>query len=181
MSFLKNRTVIGVICIVLSLIICFAVTPLFNKGMSQKTEIVRVTKDIKIGDEITKDMVQTVEVGGYNLPEDVVKNTETVLGKFASADMVPGDYIISSKVADEPAAENAYFESFGKKPVPVRSGGSIPIISTFEEVLGIKSILMGFGLESDAIHSPNENFSLDIFRKGIEAVVEFHKEFGKQA
>jgi pilus assembly protein CpaB len=69
MSFLKNRTVIGVICIVLSLIICFAVTPLFNKGMSQKTEIVRVTKDIKIGDEITKDMVQTVEVGGYNLPE----------------------------------------------------------------------------------------------------------------
>lgn len=108
MSFLKNRTVIGVICIVLSLIICFAVTPLFNKGMSQKTEIVRVTKDIKIGDEITKDMVQTVDVGGYNLPEDVVKNTETVLGKFASADMVPGDYIISSKIADEPAAENAY-------------------------------------------------------------------------
>ena len=108
MSFLKNRTVIGVICIVLSLIICFAVTPLFNKGMSQKTEIVRVTKDIKIGDEITKDMVQTVEVGGYNLPGDVVKNTETVLGKFASADMVPGDYIISSKIADEPAAENAY-------------------------------------------------------------------------
>lgn len=108
MSFLKNRTVIGVICIVLSLIICFAVTPLFNKGMSQKTEIVRVTKDIKIGHEITKDMVQTVEVGGYNLPEDVVKNTETVLGKFASADMVPGDYIISSKIADEPAAENAY-------------------------------------------------------------------------
>lgn len=108
MSFLKNRTVIGVICIVLSLIICFAVTPLFNKGISQKTEIVRVTKDIKIGDEITKDMVQTVEVGGYNLPGDVVKNTETVLGKFASADMVPGDYIISSKIADEPAAENAY-------------------------------------------------------------------------
>jgi len=108
MSFLKNRTVIGVICIVLSLIICFAVTPLFNKGISQKTEIVRVAKDIKIGDEITKDMVQTVEVGGYNLPEDVVKNTETVLGKFASADMVPGDYIISSKIADEPAAENAY-------------------------------------------------------------------------
>lgn len=108
MSFLKNRTVIGVICIVLSLIICFAVTPLFNKGMSQKSEIVRVTKNIKIGDEITKDMVQSVEVGGYNLPGDVVKNTETVLGKFASADMVPGDYIISSKIADEPAAENAY-------------------------------------------------------------------------
>ncbi|KAA5431775.1 M20 family dipeptidase, partial [Bacteroides cellulosilyticus] len=50
----------------------------------------------------------------------------------------------------------------------------IPIISTFEQVLGIKTVLMGFGLESNAIHSPNENFPLNIFRKGIEAVVEFH-------
>lgn len=108
MSFLKNRTVIGVICIVLSLLICFAVTPLFNQGISQKAKIVRVTKPIKIGEVITKDMVQTVEVGGYNLPEDVVRHTDTVIGKFASADLVPGDYIISSKIADAPAAENAY-------------------------------------------------------------------------
>ena len=78
MSFLKNRTVIGVICIVLSLLICFAVTPLFNQGISQKAEIVRVIKPIKIGEVITKDMVQTVEVGGYNLPEDVVRHTDTV-------------------------------------------------------------------------------------------------------
>ena len=108
MSFLKNRTVIGVICIVLSLLICFAITPLFNQGISQKEEIVRVTKPIKIGEEITGDMVKSVEVGGYNLPEDVVKNLDTVIGKFASADLVPGDYIIGSKIADTPAAENAY-------------------------------------------------------------------------
>lgn len=108
MSFFKNRTVIGVICIVLSLLICFAVTPLFNQGISQKEEIVRVTKPIKIGEEITSDMVQSVEVGGYNLPEGVVKSLDTVIGKFASADLVPGDYIIGSKVADAPAAENAY-------------------------------------------------------------------------
>ncbi|MEQ3316413.1 Flp pilus assembly protein CpaB [Enterocloster clostridioformis] len=108
MSFIKNRTVIGVICIVLSLLICFAVTPLFNQGISQKAEIVRVTKNIKIGEVITKDMAQTVEVGGYNLPEDVVRHTDTVIGKFASADLVPGDYIIGSKIADAPAAENAY-------------------------------------------------------------------------
>ena len=56
MSFFKNRTVLGVLCIVLSLLICFAVTPLFNAGISQKTSIVRVTKDIKSGDQITKDM-----------------------------------------------------------------------------------------------------------------------------
>lgn len=79
------------------------------------------------------------------------------------------------------AAEKGFEKAFGKKPLAVRRGGSIPIISDFEQILGIKTILMGFGLESDAIHSPNENFSLDIFRKGIEAVVEFHKEFGKQA
>ena len=108
MSFLKNRTVIGVICIVLSLLICFAVTPLFNQGISQKAEIVRVIKPIKIGEVITKDMVQAVEVGGYNLPEDVVRHTDTEIGKFASADLVPGDYIIGSKIADAPAAENAY-------------------------------------------------------------------------
>ncbi|BAH08485.1 Flp pilus assembly protein CpaB [Clostridium kluyveri] len=116
MSFFKNRTVIGVVCIVLSLLICFAVTPLFNQSISQKTEIVRVTKPIKIGEAITKDMVQTVEVGGYNLPEDVVRHTDTVIGKFASADLVPGDYIIASKIADTPAAENAYLYNLtGKK------------------------------------------------------------------
>ena len=76
------------------------------------------------------------------------------------------------------AAEKGFTEAFGKKPLAVRRGGSIPIISDFEQILGIKTVLMGFGLESDAIHSPNENFSLDIFRKGIEAVVAFHKAYG---
>jgi acetylornithine deacetylase/succinyl-diaminopimelate desuccinylase-like protein len=75
------------------------------------------------------------------------------------------------------AAEKAYTETFGKKPIPTRSGGSIPIISTFEDVLGIKSILMGFGLESDAIHSPNENYPLFNFYKGIETIVAFYKYF----
>ncbi len=77
------------------------------------------------------------------------------------------------------AAEVGFEAAFGNKPLAVRRGGSIPIISTFEKVLGMKTVLMGFGLESDAIHSPNENFSLDIFRKGIEAVVIFHEEFAK--
>jgi acetylornithine deacetylase/succinyl-diaminopimelate desuccinylase-like protein len=65
-------------------------------------------------------------------------------------------------------------------PVPVRSGGSIPIISTFEQKLGIKSILMGFGLESDAIHSPNENFMLSQFYKGIETIVYFYHYFSEE-
>ena len=108
MNLLKNRTVIGVICIVLSLIICFAVTPLFNQSISEKTEIVRVVKPVKNGEEIQSDMVKQVEVGGYNLPEDVVKSSDTVIGKFATADLAVGDYILSSKLAEEPTAENAY-------------------------------------------------------------------------
>lgn len=108
MQFLRNRTVIGVICIILSLIICFAVTPLFNRAISEKTEIVRVTKEIRKDEEITADMVETVEVGAYNLPESVITDRNSVVGKFASAELQPGDYILASKVAEEPAAENAY-------------------------------------------------------------------------
>ena len=108
MSLFKNRTVVGAICISLSLLICFGVTPLFNKSVSQKTEIVRVTKEIKAGDEITKDMVQTVEVGGFGLPENVIRQSETVIGKYAKADLSIGDYILNTKLSDTPAAENAY-------------------------------------------------------------------------
>lgn len=77
------------------------------------------------------------------------------------------------------AAEKAYTDSFGKKPVPVRSGGSIPIISEFERILGLKSVLMGFGLESDAIHSPNENYPLFNFFKGIETIPLFYKHYAE--
>ncbi|MCK9399536.1 MAG: dipeptidase [Bacteroidales bacterium] len=83
-------------------------------------------------------------------------------------------YVSSTDMPAYLAAEKAYFKTYGKMPVPVRSGGSIPIISTFEDKLGIKSILMGFGLESDAIHSPNENFPLNQFFKGIETIVYFY-------
>lgn len=75
------------------------------------------------------------------------------------------------------AASKACETSFGKKPIPVRSGGSIPIVSDFEEVLGVKSILLGFGLDSDAIHSPNENYPLFNFFKGIETIPLFYRYY----
>lgn len=78
------------------------------------------------------------------------------------------------------AAALGFEKAFDKKPLAVRRGGSIPIISDFEQILGVKTVLMGFGLESNAIHSPNENFPLDVFRKGIEAVVEFHRQYKGQ-
>lgn len=75
------------------------------------------------------------------------------------------------------AAEAAYNDVFRRRPVPFRSGGSIPIVSAFEEILGIKTILMGFGLESDAIHSPNENFALENFYNGIRTIIRFYHHF----
>ena len=108
MKIFRNRTVIGVLCILLALIICFGVTPLFSRSASEKTEIVRVTMDIKEGDEITAEMVQTVEVGAYNLPQNLMTDKKEVVGKYATADLVAGDYILSSKLSAVPAAENAY-------------------------------------------------------------------------
>lgn len=77
------------------------------------------------------------------------------------------------------AAENAFETCWGKKPIPTRDGGSIPIVALFERELGINAILMGFGLDSDAIHSPNESFGLHNFLKGIETTVFFHKYFNE--
>lgn len=108
MKIFRNRTVIGVLCILLALIICFGVTPLFSRSASEKTDIVRVTEDIKEGDEITAEMVQTVEVGAYNLPQNLMTDKKEVVGKYATADLVAGDYILSSKLSAVPAAENAY-------------------------------------------------------------------------
>lgn len=75
------------------------------------------------------------------------------------------------------AAALAMKDSFGKDPVPTRGGGSIPIVALFEEVLGVKTVLMGFGLDSDAIHSPNEKFGLFNFYKGIETIPYFFKHY----
>lgn len=77
------------------------------------------------------------------------------------------------------AASRAMETALGKIPIPTRSGGSIPIIPQFEEILGVKSILMGFGLESDAIHSPNENFVLENFFRGIETITYFYKYYAE--
>ena len=116
MKIFRNRTVIGVLCILLALIICFGVTPLFSRSASEKTEIVRVTKDIKEGNEITAEMVQTVEVGAYNLPQNLMTDKKEVVGKYATADLAAGDYILSSKLSAVPAAENAYLYNLdGKK------------------------------------------------------------------
>ncbi|MGF7216921.1 acetylornithine deacetylase/succinyl-diaminopimelate desuccinylase-like protein [Spirosoma lacussanchae] len=77
------------------------------------------------------------------------------------------------------AASRAFEDAWGKKPIPTRGGGSIPIVALFERELGIKSILMGFGLDTDALHSPNESYGLFNFYKGIETIPYFYKNYAE--
>lgn len=104
-------------------------------------------------------------------PEGVTIDVETHHGGFA--------YVTPTDSIAYQAAHQAYLETFGIPPIPSRGGGSIPIVPMFEKELGVKSILMGFGLDSDAIHSPNEHYGLFNFFKGIETIPKFYKHFVK--
>lgn len=89
-------------------------------------------------------------------------------------------YVSPTDLPAYQAAAKAMEKTFGKKPLPYYSGGSIPIVSGFEDILGMKSILMGFGLDRDAIHSPNESYGLDNFFRGIETIPYFYKYFSEK-
>lgn len=108
MKFFKNRTVLGIFCIAVSLLICFAITPLVNAGLSKKVAIVRFNQMVQEGEQITKNMVDVVEVGNHNLPENVVRNLADVEGKYLTATVYAGDYILTDKISEEPSAENKY-------------------------------------------------------------------------
>jgi len=88
-------------------------------------------------------------------------------------------YVTPIDTLEYKAASEAIERTFGKTPIPVRAGGSIPIVALFEEVLGLKTILLGFGLDTDAIHSPNEHYGIDNFMKGTETIIHFYDTFSK--
>ena len=110
-----------------------------------------------------------------------VKYFESIAPKTVKVKVEPlhggPSYVCPIDIPAYKAAEKAFTDVYGKQPVPVRSGGSIPIIATFEKILGIKSVLMGFGLGSDAIHSPNENYPLEQFYNGIRTIPRFYTYF----
>lgn len=97
----RNRTFLAAAAIVLALLICFVAAPSMNAAAGKKVTIVRVTKDIPKGTQLTKDMVQEVQVGGYNLPDSVIKTDSGAVGKYADAAFQPGDYILSTKLSDK--------------------------------------------------------------------------------
>ncbi|GAB4447403.1 MAG: dipeptidase [Bacteroidia bacterium] len=86
-------------------------------------------------------------------------------------------YVVSTESVDYQAAAKAMEQTFGKKPIPKMEGGSIPIVALFKKELGLDSILMGFGLDSDALHSPNEHYGIFNFLKGIETIPLFYQYF----
>lgn len=107
-NILKNRIVLGLVCIIVALAICFGLTPMFNDALTSTVEIVRVNAEIKEGDQITAKMVTSAEVGGYNLPSNVVYRTEDVVGRYANTDLYKGDYILASKLSETPQLKNEY-------------------------------------------------------------------------
>lgn len=114
MKIFRNRTFLIILSVVCAAALCFFIAPNVNKAAARQTQIVRVTKSIPEGTAITRDMVQTVSVGGYNLPANVLRDSQSVVGKYTTAELDPGDYILSSKVTDK--SQSPYLSNLdGKK------------------------------------------------------------------
>lgn len=102
MNWLKHRTVLGVGCILFSLILCLGIAPLLSKNVSETIAIVRMTEDVSKGNLIAAAHLETIEVGAYNLPADVVKTSEQAAGQYATVDLKAGDYLLPSKLSPIP-------------------------------------------------------------------------------
>ena len=117
------------------------------------------------------------------ITEKFTKFFESIAPKSVKVKVMPhhgGEpYVSPTDIPAYQAASKAMENTYGKIPVPVRSGGSIPIVALFEAELGVKSILMGFGLDSDAIHSPNEHYGIFNYLKGIETIPHFFANYAK--
>jgi acetylornithine deacetylase/succinyl-diaminopimelate desuccinylase-like protein len=117
------------------------------------------------------------------ITDKFTKYFESVAPKSVTVKVSPhhgGDpYVSPTDIPAYLAASKAMETTYGKKPVPVKSGGSIPIVALFEKELGVKSILLGFGLDSDAIHSPNEHYGIFNYLKGIETIPHFFANYAK--
>ena len=117
----------------------------------------------------------------HKITEIFTKHFESIAPKSVKVKVTPhhgGEPVVTptDSIAFK-AASMAMETTFGKKPIPTRGGGSIPIVALFEKELGLKSVLMGFGLDSDLIHSPNEHYGIFNFLKGIETIPVFYKNF----
>ena len=110
-----NRTVVGIICIVVALAICFGIAPLVNRLSDGKTEIVRLIKDVPAGATIAETDIEGVEVGSYNLPSTVITDKTQVIGKCAMVNLSAGEYLLPGKVGDDLNNAQSILESLDTK------------------------------------------------------------------
>ena len=103
---MKNRTVIGIVCIILAVAVTFVVSPLVNKISDQKTEVIRFTADVGHGVKITDEHIELVEISNSALPDKTIKSKDAVVGKYATADLFKGDIATESKVTDNANTAN---------------------------------------------------------------------------
>ena len=96
----SSRTVIGIVCIVLAFAITFGVAPLVNRFTDRKVDIVRLKSDVGRGQIITANDIEIVNVGAHNLPSSVIKDSKTVVGKYAATDLYAGDYLLPTKLSE---------------------------------------------------------------------------------
>ena len=121
--------VIGIICIVAAFISCFILAPLINRSVEAKTEVVRFTKELKAGTQITSNMIETVTVGSYNLPSNVLKENDEIIGQYVVSKISKGDFVFEDKLSKIPITNNEYLlELDGKKQalsitIPSFAGG----------------------------------------------------------
>ncbi len=97
---MRNRTILGIFCMILAVAVMFGVAPIVNKLSESKTDIVRVVTDVPKGHQITDKDVEMVTVGGFNLPADIIKDTKAVIGKYAACDLKAEDYILPAKIKE---------------------------------------------------------------------------------
>ncbi len=138
-----NRTIIGVICIVLALIITFGVAPLVNKLADQKVDIVRLKQDVARGQIITAEDLEIARVGAYNLPANVITDGTTVVGKYAATDLYTGDYLFASKLSsDNKSADDVLLGLNGKVAISVGIGSFAEGLSNKLENGDIVSVII---------------------------------------
>lgn len=108
-----NRTVIGMVCILIAFAVCFGVAPLVNRVSDSQTEIVRVVQTVTKGSLVTEEDIEVVRVGAYNLPESVLKAKEDVVGKYATGDLYPGEYLLPANLTADVGSATDILESLG--------------------------------------------------------------------
>lgn len=149
---LGNRTVIGIICIVAALAICFGIAPVVNKSRDGKTAVVRAVRTVEKGSPITDAGIEIAEVGSYNLTDGLLKNKHDVIGEHAACNLFPGDYILPAKLTDKTESAGNLLKSLqeGKKAISVTIGSF---------AMGLSGKLESGGIVSAVIYDSTENRS----------------------